>query len=879
MSRVGIAVAIGPIGPLRGHALRGDEGISRLYRFDVEVTTAIPEVLFDRLVLGRGAVVALHVGETVRVIHGIVASVRGLPDREGSRGLRRYGLRVVPRAWKLGRRRDSRIFQDTTVDAVLREVAEGLGVAIRFDLERPLPTRAYITQYDETDLAFFERLCAENGLLYSFEQPDTSLAPALFEALGGAGEIAAIGLEALREAALGPQPQGAETLVVTDRAAYAPIAPGGPRDLLENVVEGVLYEISGHRAPRPAGPALPLRAAGSLAGAAGAQQESILEFSLRERVTSTRAFYREFEPDRPLRPLEAKASIFPDTAGESDPILAIFSAHANPATALHALDASLEDRDLEVYVHEGRDLFPNAAFSGREPERVLAQARRRKRVARVRSNVARLEAGHTFALEEHPVDLLNSGWVVTRVRHRASSAFGGAEASAYENHAELVPMEVPFLPARPAPRVVQACMTATVVGPEGEEIHVDDQGRIKVKFHWDRREDVDEPTCWIRVMQAWAGTGWGTQMIPRVGMEAIVAFENGDPDKPLVLGCVYNRVLPTPFKLPEEKTKSGLRTHSTPRGDGYNELSFEDRTNEERIYVRAQRDLEAHVGRNRAATVGEDDTTTVRRDQRVQVGVDQHVHVVRDRHTDVRGDDHLRVHGGRHESVRGGLHVHASSRSTVVDSNDSTHVRGNLQLTAGNRIGVDAQTAIVSAGRSAILFGSARADVISGVRTTVHSDKEVFLSGGGKAFIRIAGDTIQISAPNIRLNAKDAQLVLGDGKARCKVASTFQVVSDDAVVLKSKAASLGLQTEARIDGAQVLLNSPSQASDKIEAETPPETRVVLTDDQGAALAGALVVVTCPDGSEIVGRTGADGSLTVDAPGTSTVTFPELSDTQ
>lgn len=880
MSRIGYAMAVGSVGPplMVAHAIRGDEGISRLYRFDVEVSTFLPGVLFERLVLGRSGILAMRVAETVRVVHGLVASVRGVFEADSAHGLHHYSLRLVPSAWKLRKRHDSRIFQNKSVEQILREVAEAMGVVIRFDLERQLPTREYTTQFDETDYAFFCRLCAENGLLFYFEQPPTALAAALFAALDGptaAAALAAATLDILREASLGRQPGGGETLVVTDRAAYVPIAPADAQDVIEGALEGLLYEVTGAGQGRPAGPTVPLRRAGGMVGTG----ESLHDFSVRDRVSSTKGIYREFDPGRPLKPLEAEESIVPE-AREGDPIGAFLAAGANPAAVVETLDALLEDRDLQVYFHEGRDHFTNWEAGAKEPERILAQARRKKKLARGRGNVARFEAGHTFKLEEHPLEILNSGWVITRVRHRGSSSFGdGAGSVTYENEFECVPVEVPFVPPRPGRRVLQTCMTATVVGPDGEEIHVDDQGRIKVKFHWDRAEELAEPTCWIRVMHGWAGTAWGTQLIPRVGMEAIVAFENGDPDKPLVLGCVYNRVLPTPFKLPEDKSKSGIRTRSTPRSDGFNELSFQDRAQQERIYVHAQRDLDADVERNRTATIGEDDTTTVRRDQRVHVGVDQHVDIVGDRRVDVRSDDHLRVHGSRGVSVRGGLSEHAGSRSAHIDGDDSVDVHGSFSVSAMKEASIDGRTAILSGDRSARVDSFQRATVYGGDRAVVQSSSEVFLNAGGAAFIRITDDTIQISAPKLRLNGKDAQLVLKDGKAMCKVTSKFQVVSDDAIVLRSAGASLGLKVEAKLDGAQILLNSPEQASDTIEVEVPQQVKVVARDQDGEAISGTLVVVTSEDGSETAAMSGEDGSVSVDAEGQTTVTFPDLSDTE
>ena len=141
----------------------------------------------------------------------------------------------------------------------------------------------------------------------------------------------------------------------------------------------------------------------------------------------------------------------------------------------------------------------------------------------------------------------------------------------------------------------------TAVGPANEEIHFNSSGEVKVKFHWDRRADRNDSSCWIRTMHPWAGAGWDLQSIPRIGMEVVLMFEGDDPDKPLVTGSVYNGTIPLPFSLPVQKTISGIRTTSTPHAEGHNELSVEDALGSKRSYLHAQRDQGDVVERNRTA--------------------------------------------------------------------------------------------------------------------------------------------------------------------------------------------------------------------------------------------------------------------------------------
>jgi type VI secretion system secreted protein VgrG len=196
---------------------------------------------------------------------------------------------------------------------------------------------------------------------------------------------------------------------------------------------------------------------------------------------------------------------------------------------------------------------------------------------------------------------------------------GGAGAGRYANSFLCRPAGVPFRPARTTPRpVVAGLQTAIVVGPAGEEIACDKHGRVRVQFHWDRLGRRDEnSSCWIRVAQPWAGRGWGQQFIPRVGNEVVVSFLEGDPDRPLIVGSVYNGDNPTPFALADNRTQSGLRTRSSKDGGqaDFNELRFEDRRGSEEVYFHAQKDLKRVVENDDRLEVGHDRTSVIEHDR------------------------------------------------------------------------------------------------------------------------------------------------------------------------------------------------------------------------------------------------------------------------
>jgi type VI secretion system secreted protein VgrG len=190
---------------------------------------------------------------------------------------------------------------------------------------------------------------------------------------------------------------------------------------------------------------------------------------------------------------------------------------------------------------------------------------------------------------------------------------------------------VPATPHRATPRPrIEGTHIAVVAGPAGEEIHTDRHGRIKLRFPWDRRAKGDgSDTCWVRVSQGWAGANWGAQFIPRVGMEVLVAFLEGDPDRPLVIGTVPNTINKVPYRLPDNKTRMTIKS-KTHKGAGYNELSFEDENGREEVYVHAQRDMTTQVLRNDSQEIGQDRQVRIGNNCTVTVGQTSSVSVGRD---------------------------------------------------------------------------------------------------------------------------------------------------------------------------------------------------------------------------------------------------------
>jgi type VI secretion system secreted protein VgrG len=271
---------------------------------------------------------------------------------------------------------------------------------------------------------------------------------------------------------------------------------------------------------------------------------------------------------------------------------------------------------LEDYDYPGR--FVDRDRGKHLSQRALERHRHDYRLAEGRSDCPRLSTGHFLELSDHPRGDWNDLWLLTEIHHEGKqpqvleeSVTSDTQASdgftqGYRNRFSATPWDVPFRPLlhHPKPKILGS-QTAVVTGPEGEEIHCDEYGRVKVQFHWDRHGQADDKTsCWLRVSSSWAGDRYGGIAIPRVGMEVLVTFLEGDPDQPLVTGCLYHKEHAVPYELPANKTRSVFKTLSSPGGGGHNELRIEDRKGQEQIFIHAQRDWDEHIEHDQKIRVG-----------------------------------------------------------------------------------------------------------------------------------------------------------------------------------------------------------------------------------------------------------------------------------
>jgi type VI secretion system secreted protein VgrG len=225
----------------------------------------------------------------------------------------------------------------------------------------------------------------------------------------------------------------------------------------------------------------------------------------------------------------------------------------------------------------------------------------------------------------------------------------------------------PYWPARKTPKtVVHGLQSAIVTGPEGREVFTDEHGRVRVQFPWHWEDGRDgQGSCWIRVSQAWAGAGFGLWTVPRVGQEVLVAFLAGDPEEPVIVGRAGNAHNPPPYALPANDTKSVWRSRSTPGGDGFNEISFEDKKGEERLYERAEKDKESLIKNDERIAVG--------RNRQKLVKSDEDIATLGERRELIGGSLHSTIKGERREVVKGSTSsIVGGDRNELIDAHNGT---------------------------------------------------------------------------------------------------------------------------------------------------------------------------------------------------------------
>jgi type VI secretion system secreted protein VgrG len=477
-------------------------------------------------------------------------------------------------------------------------------------------------------------------------------------------------------------------------------------------------------------------------------------------------------------------------------------------------------------------------------------------VARGTSDCRAFGVGYKFKLMDHYRDDLNQEYVLTALRlsarHNLGYASGSEDTSpVYENSFECVPAATPIRPARCTPvPVVQGCQTAVVVGPSGEEIFTDKYGRVKVQFHWDREGKKNEnSSCWVRVSYPWAGKAWGGIHIPRIGQEVIVDFIEGDPDRPIITGRVYNAGEMPPWDLPGKMMVSGYKSNSTKGGGGYNELSFDDTKGTELIQVHGQYDMDTkiehderrHVINNRTKNVDVDETSTIGHNRTEKVGNNEQITIGVNRTETVGSNEKITIGSNRTENVGANESITvALTRTRNVGVNEMVNVGGAQEITIG--------------GLQALTVGLTRAKTV-GVSESVNIGTTQSINVGTAQTVNVgAKQAISVGASRTMNVANDLNESVGANQT-VKVASnlTEDVGSDQKTTIGGKLAesvgsdhsnSVGGKRETKVssdDTLDVGSNLTIKAGSQITLETG-SSKIVMKSGGQIEISGMSISV-------------------------------------
>lgn len=480
----------------------------------------------------------------------------------------------------------------------------------------------------------------------------------------------------------------------------------------------------------------------------------------------------------------------------------------------HALSAG------EVYDYPGGylDLGPGERQARIRLEELQADHAR----CRAEGTAAGLGCGHRFELERHPRKDQNRAYLVTAADYDiatseyrsggGSGSNGGEAGEVFTGRLDVLDLAVPFRPARTTPRpFVHGPQTATVTGPAGEEIYPDRYGRVKVQFHWDRlgRNDQDS-SCWIRVSQLWAGAAWGGIHIPRIGQEVVVDFLEGDPDRPIITGRVYNALNMPPYGLPGNATQSGVKSNSSKGGGGSNELMFEDKKGAELVFLHAQKDETIVVENDKSETVKHDETVAIGNDRTETVGHDETMAVVSNRTRTV----------GMNESVAVGANQTVAVGASRVDT---------VALAEARTVG-GAQQQTVGAARN-VTVGAVQAHEIGindswtiGVNRSVDVGSNDSLNVGSGRSVDIGGDDgLKVGGNRSQSVGKDRSASVGDNDSltvgkdgSASIGKNYSLSTGDQITLVTGSASVTMKKNGDIviKGKDILIDASGKVTIK-----------------------------------------------------------------
>jgi type VI secretion system secreted protein VgrG len=718
----------------------GTERLSGLFTFELSMLALDSADVDFQKVVGQSVTVTLRSGGgqlAPRYLTGFVRRFRQgerVAGEDGFSEFVRYRAEIVPKVWLLTRITQSRIFQQLSVPDILKKVFTGYDVS--YQLSGDYPTRDYCTQYRESDFDFASRLMEEEGIYYFFKHTD-----------------------------------GGHQIVLADTPQGHPDINGGAE---------VNYHVLG-----------------ATSGQSIDDGERIFDFLKSQEVRSGKETLWDYSFEMPTTGLHATQAIV---------------STVEVGTVSHSLKAGGAD-GLERFDYPGRfaqrfdGINPGGGDRAADLQKITPDGERTVKLRMQEEtwpaitlegagDCRQFSAGHAFKLEKHPN--ADGKYVLIEVEHTASIegsyVSGQARPLTYRNRFACLPSALPFRPPRRTPRArVEGPQTAVVVGPQGEEIFTDKYGRVKVQFRWDRQGKSDaDSSCWVRVGTLWAGKQWGMIHIPRVGQEVLVAFEEGDPDTPIIVGSVYNAADMPPYTLPDNKTQSGVKSRSTLSGtaEQFNELRFEDKKDSEQVYFHAQKDFVRVVENNDVLQVGyETQDGSHKSDDGSQT-----IKIYKDRTETIEtGNETITIKKGkRTETLEEGdeeVTLKQGKRTHKVKSDDTLQVEGNNTITiTGNRaltIKQGNETIKLDSGNQSVTLsmGNRETKIEMGNDTTKLSLGASTTEAMQSIELKVGANSIKVDQTGITLKGMMLKLE-GEMMVTVKGGMMVQVSADGMLVLK-----------------------------------------------------------------------------------------------
>ncbi len=755
---------------LRGFT--GQEGISKLFRFSLDLFSENRAISFPSIV-GKKATVSIQLPDKkVRYINGLVdafsqGGTSTIQIESATATFASYSAILVPWLTMLGYTSDCRIFQHKSVPDIIEAIFKEYSLSdFKNRLQGSFAEREYCVQWNETDLQFVSRLMEEEGIFYFFEHDESS-----------------------------------HTLIMANKPAEFKPCPLMPE---------ARYEAT---------------------GGAGKVLEVITEWNISNQVRPGKFETKDFNFEDPTLDLTQSVT-------------------------------GKDERKFEIRTYPGDYLKMD------EGERIVGIRMEELETPSIQVQGAGscrgFVSGFRFDLKDYyRRDTNNKPFLLTQMDHRCSQGDNflttgtkAQEAFLYENRFQCVPHPTAYRPPRLTKRpYVQGNQTAIVVGPAGEEIFVDKYGRVKVQFHWDREGKYDDKSsCWIRTCQPAAGKGWGFVWIPRIGQEVVVDFTDGNPDRPIITGRVYNGESMPPYALPKEMTKSAMKTYSSKGGGGFNEIRFEDKKGQEQVFIHGETDLDVRIKNDRREWIGRDRNLIVKRDKKALVERDEKKLIKRHKYELIQQESHLTVQ--QNQAIKVDM-----DRSLTVGQNLNEKIGMIHAEEAGQIIHLKSgMTVVIEAGLELTLKAGANFIDIGPAGIAISGTPMVMINSGGAAG---SGPGASPTTPQ-KPEEKDVE-----------IADNADPGSKEPSFRNQRQTAQATLPPSELAAANAPWHDPNSEENK---EKKHWIEIELVDKKNKPVPGEKYRVTLPDGTTVAeGTLDSKGHARVDGidPGTCKVTFPNL----